>query len=68
MTHHDCSVLMIAIHESSYKLTPKDTSVLQNIVYRMKHNLKLSDKQSWAVQELYRRAQGTGKRVFHERI
>jgi len=32
MTHHDASVLLVAIHKSGFTLTPKDRSVIYHIV------------------------------------
>lgn len=67
MIHHDAAILLIEIKKAmnnGFKATPKDVSVMQNIVARMKYKQGLSEKQSWALQEIYRRSQGHNKKLY----
>jgi len=71
MTAHDASCLLIEIKKSmniGFKLTEKDKSVINNIVIRMKISRPLSGPQGYALQAIYRRSQGDGKKVYREII
>lgn len=58
MIHDDARILINVINNTKkFKPTPKDQSVMGNIVNSIKAHKKLSDKQGWALQEIYRRSQ-----------
>lgn len=71
MLHKDVAILLLEIHkamDTGFKLTEKDKSVINNIVIRMKISRPLSGPQGWALQAIYRRSQGDGKKVYREVI
>lgn len=70
MIHHDAAVLLVEVKKAmdgNFKPTPKDMGIMQGIVSRIKNHIPISDKQSWSLQEIYRRSQGDSKKVYHER-
>lgn len=67
ITHVEASHLLIAIKKNmddGFKLSPKDQSIIANILSRMQHRASLSDRQAWALQEIYRRSTGHGKKLW----
>jgi hypothetical protein len=67
MTCHDASVLLIEIKKAmdqKFKPTPKDMGVMEGIVDRIKQHRPISEKQGWALQEIYRRSQGHGQKLY----
>lgn len=67
MEHKDAAILLIEVHKNQcvgFKLTTKDQSVINNIVLRLQDRRLISNKQSWALQEIYRRSTGHGKKIY----
>jgi len=67
MIPKDALYLISAINTNvneGFVATSKDLSVINNIIIRIRNGKLISEKQSWALQEIYRRSTGHCKKLY----
>ena len=63
MTSSDALILIAEIRKGK-KLSPRDTSIVNLCEAFIQRGRPLSRAQSWALQNIYRRSQGAGERLY----
>lgn len=68
MTPSDIHILINAIHDTGKKLSPREQSIINNIVLRLQYRRPISEKQAWAIQAIYRKLSGGGQYIERQKV